>query len=613
MSTDRRKSLFARLAATALMVPLPLVFSAPPAAADHTAAQATLLDANGEEIGVIGMEAEEGLVFIAATVFGLPPGFHGFHIHSVGTCTAPDFTSAMGHFNPGSTGHGEHAGDMPPLLVTESGFGGLFFATDRFSIHDLFDSDGSAVIIHADKDNFANMSRYGGPDATTTATGDAGARSACGVLTAGGGLPEPPQGEVKSGYHLAASDGGVFSFGVPFRGSMGGTRLNAPIVGIDSTPSGSGYRMFASDGGVFNFGDAGFYGSMGGTRLNAPVVGGSSTPGGAGYWEVASDGGIFAFGDAGFYGSMGGTRLNAPIVGMAASPEAFGAEIRDLAGNVIGEAFLEPLDGAVFVGAFLFEGIPAGFHGLHIHTTGNCSPPDFSSAGGHFNPGSTGHGDHAGDLPSLLGLSDGSAAIVTITERFTIEDLLGGDGSAIVIHEGKDNFAHIPARYGGPDATTTATGDSGARLACGVIEQTQAPGYWMGASDGGVFALGGARFMGSMGGTRLNSPIVGIEAIPGGGGYFLFAADGGVFAFGDAPFLGSMGGTRLNAPIVGGAVSLAFFGYWLFAADGGVFAFGEAPFLGSMGGTRLNSPIVGGTDPADPLAAFLGRVKNLAS
>jgi hypothetical protein len=73
----------------------------------------------------------------------------------------------------------------------------------------------------------------------------------------------------------------------------------------------------ASDGGVFSFGAAKFYGSMGGQPLNAPVVGIASTPTGGGYWEVASDGGVFSFGSARFFGSMGGTHLNAPVVGIA--------------------------------------------------------------------------------------------------------------------------------------------------------------------------------------------------------------------------------------------------------------------------------------------------------
>ena len=77
-----------------------------------------------------------------------------------------------------------------------------------------------------------------------------------------------------------------------------------------------GYLEGAADGGVFAFGDAVFDGSMGGARLDAPVVGMATTPTGGGYWEVASDGGVFAFGDAVFDGSMGGARLDAPVVGM---------------------------------------------------------------------------------------------------------------------------------------------------------------------------------------------------------------------------------------------------------------------------------------------------------
>jgi len=128
-----------------------------------------------------------------------------------------------------------------------------------------------------------------------------------------------------AGYHEVASDGGIFSFGdAQFYGSMGGTPLNKPIVGMAATPNGQGYWEVASDGGIFSFGDAQFYGSMGGTPLNKPIVGMAATPDGKGYWEVASDGGIFSFGDAQFYGSMGGTPLNKPIVGMAATPNGQG-------------------------------------------------------------------------------------------------------------------------------------------------------------------------------------------------------------------------------------------------------------------------------------------------
>jgi len=107
------------------------------------------------------------------------------------------------------------------------------------------------------------------------------------------------------GAWVTASDGGVFSVGdAQFYGSMGGIRLNRPVVGIAATPTGRGYWLVASDGGVFSFGDAQFCGSTGGIRLNRPVVGMAPTPTGRGYWLVASDGGVFSFGDAQFHGSM---------------------------------------------------------------------------------------------------------------------------------------------------------------------------------------------------------------------------------------------------------------------------------------------------------------------
>jgi hypothetical protein len=154
-----------------------------------------------------------------------------------------------------------------------------------------------------------------------------------------------------SGYWMAAADGGVFAEGdAPFEQSLGGTPLNAPVVGMARTPSSNGYWLVAADGGVFAFGDAGFFGSLGGTRLNAPVVGMAATPDGLGYWLVAADGGIFAFGDAGFRGSMGGTPLNAPVVGMSSTPTGNGY-------------LLAAADGGVFAfGDATFHGSMGGSH-----------------------------------------------------------------------------------------------------------------------------------------------------------------------------------------------------------------------------------------------------------
>jgi SpoIID/LytB domain protein len=127
----------------------------------------------------------------------------------------------------------------------------------------------------------------------------------------------------------------------------------------------------------------------------------------------------------------------------------------------------------------------------------------------------------------------------------------------------------------------------------GMAATSDAGGYWLVASDGGVFAFGDAGFYGSTGGIRLNKPVVGMATTPDGGGYWLVASDGGVFAFGDAGFYGSTGAIRLNKPVVGMAATPDGRGYWLVASDGGVFAFGDAGFYGSTGAIRLNEPVVG--------------------
>ena len=84
-----------------------------------------------------------------------------------------------------------------------------------------------------------------------------------------------------------------------------------------------------------------------------------------------------------------------------------------------------------------------------------------------------------------------------------------------------------------------------------------------------------------------------MAATPDGEGYWLVASDGGIFNFGDAGFYGSAGAIRLNKPIVGMAATPDGEGYWLVASDGGIFTYGDAGFYGSAGGTPLNEPIVG--------------------
>jgi superoxide dismutase, Cu-Zn family len=153
---------------------------------DHNdKAEVRLRNAAGQQIGKVEFKQERDGVSVEVDVHGLTPDFHGFHIHTVGSCVGPDFTSAGGHFNMAGHNHPMHSADMVSLLVNSDGRGEVSFTTGSFKVADLFDADGSAVIVHAGPDNFANIpARYApnGPDAMTLATGDSGARTACGIV-----------------------------------------------------------------------------------------------------------------------------------------------------------------------------------------------------------------------------------------------------------------------------------------------------------------------------------------------------------------------------------------------------------------------------------------------
>ena len=205
--------------------------------------------------------------------------------------------------------------------------------------------------------------------------------------------PQPPPA-ASQGYWLASSAGAVYPFGAAgFFGSMAGSHLNQPVVGIAATPSGQGYWMTATDGGIFNFGNAHFYGSTGSIRLNQPIVGMASTPSGNGYWLVASDGGIFAYGDARFFGSTGSIRLNKPIVGMAATPSGNGY-------------WLVASDGGIFAyGDARFSGSTGSIR-LNKPIVGMASP---AGAGGYWLVASDG-GMFSFGAARFLGSSAGASA-----------------------------------------------------------------------------------------------------------------------------------------------------------------------------------------------------------
>lgn len=117
---------------------------------------------------------------VQAWVDGLVVGQHGFHIHAVGACT-PDFAAAGGHYKPSGAQHGTynlqgpHAGDLPNLVVGEDGNGAIDIITNQVTLNvgsrSLFDTDGSALVVHAGADDYL-----------TDPDGNSGARIACGVV-----------------------------------------------------------------------------------------------------------------------------------------------------------------------------------------------------------------------------------------------------------------------------------------------------------------------------------------------------------------------------------------------------------------------------------------------
>jgi hypothetical protein len=172
-----------------------------------------------------------------------------------------------------------------------------------------------------------------------------------------------------------------------------------------------------------------------------------------------------------------------------------------------------------------------------------------------------------------------SAALLPATARATAGGTLTNHGNAG--NYGSENGVSLAAPVVAINSTSTGKG------------------YWLAATDGGVFSFGDARFYGSMANRTLNQPIAAIVRTPDDGGYWLVAADGGVFSFGDARFYGSVAGVHLNQPVVAAARTADGRGYWLLGADGGVFALGDAQFYGSMGAINLNKNTEGIVSPSD--------------
>lgn len=163
------------------------------------------------------------------------------------------------------------------------------------------------------------------------------------------------------------------------------------------------------------------------------------------------------------------------------------AKMKDANGGAVGRVVFGVDSTCKTKVAANLKNVPQGFHGFHVHTTGMCDPTAFTTAGGHWTKEPADHGNHTGDLPSILGMDTGAAELNFLTDRFRARELLGGDGSAVILHASPDNFANIPAttstgadRYhshayntAGADQDSRATGDAGTRFACGVVTKIQ--------------------------------------------------------------------------------------------------------------------------------------------
>ncbi len=158
--------------------------------------------------------------------------------------------------------------------------------------------------------------------------------------------------------------------------------------------------------------------------------------------------------------------LAASAVGAAGTPAAARAVLKNARGQEVGTARFAAGSGGVTV-VLSVKDLPPGTHAFHVHAVGACDPPDFQSAGPHFNPTGRKHGlknpegHHLGDLPNIAIGPDGKGEIRVVIADVNLEggpkSLLGPQGTALVIHEKPD------------DEKTDPAGNSGARIACGVV------------------------------------------------------------------------------------------------------------------------------------------------
>jgi Cu-Zn family superoxide dismutase len=153
-----------------------------------------------------------------------------------------------------------------------------------------------------------------------------------------------------------------------------------------------------------------------------------------------------------------GTTTEAPL----AAGRVATAALMTAAGKQVGTVTVREVEGGLSVAVDARDLTP-GMHGAHLHTIGKCEGPDFASAGGHWNPTNMKHGSmnpqgpHEGDMPNLMIGADGRGTLTARLAGGSFDALMDADGAAMVIHAAAD------------DLKTDPSGNSGARLACGVL------------------------------------------------------------------------------------------------------------------------------------------------
>jgi hypothetical protein len=283
-----------------------------------------------------------------------------------------------------------------------------------------------------------------------------------------------------------------------------------------------------------------------GLATSSPV--GAADPAPNGYWLLTGHGGVFSFGEVPNFGAPASVPTRCPVSPVAARAPQPNGTCWTMASTPHGRGYwvMNSLTGAIYR-----YGDAGNFGDPHTKFAG--TPAEFLPVSRQIVSTPTGNGYWVYEI----GASD-----IGVVDTYGDAGFFG-DTTTLVNQ-------HKVAGYNGRPVGMAKTPDG--------------KGYWEVYSDGGVFAFGSARFLGSMAGHPLAAPIVGMTVSTSGKGYLLAASDGGVFAFGDYRFAGSMGG-QVHRPIVSIASNPAGPGYWLASDHGEVFTFGGATFYGTLAST----------------------------